>query len=1564
MAFKNAQNTIFGQSAKAHARSITQLDLDKSSSVFRETLDKWNARPANVVLPSDQEAGWTAPTAQGEFGSLADFRANQQAAQAGEEARAAREAELARIARERALEQEMRRREEDEERRRREQEAKLKPEAAPPASLAGLETQSTPPPDGMPEVPGTSFEPSGQTPQEGQEEQNSPIQGAAYNPNILVDASTGVVLEPETPPVAEGRFDNTDETPRPEAPREPTSTSEEMPSDRVNVTPPGTVTTPTAETIPASQTTGTPEGKVPIGTGTSASTDPTTQEEHSVLNAVYGGVFPSLDRLKEMGEASESSQATTENHALRYANRMEGEAFAYFNEDLTETFKTQASDFLVHMGYTVTEENLKNLSRLLFLMGNFDIAKNADRPAYNAQAKFDDIGTTAQAMGTQLLFQMVENLENQQNPFKIGENFGVLPAPITRDLAEWLSKSTRYELDEAGLYETSHYHWDTNYSAVLKSKTNKQKSVFTAFGNIADVLEGATPRSSVGTQRSIDPYDTASLLRRVTMAGEAMKDAAEGQVYSESIDSIILRVQRAMQDQEDSRARIEGRVAHDMEPMTFEEITYNPKEYVKRVVTKNLTHPTVIERINSVAAIMGILTVSQAIPNAVGSALQTANNLVAIRANYVTWGKALNRSFELPPQGMATLAHQKFGKEFQTALSLANVSMEALISAAARNVDMKQELYNKQELGSQQDALPNIKDLQDALARGEDAGELLKAYKQKGGTARAFQAAYNQALRLMTGDTLVSDKLDTIAFIQQYCLEMQLGPNPISPSEIYRMLEEMDGDRFLRDVLLTEQGLRALTQASKNSLQQITPATHLAGKLVRQHPKMRAGLGMLVTWYPRHAVSWLEAILPFTNTGHYLMRLVRNERQGTDQTGPVQVADILAGTNRNLSDAEHLGLWQALTLDTVQMGGYAMMTLLISGVIGALGFEEPDDPANIYDPFSYKVGGREVRLNWPWTDVLAGPMLMAASIHHGMKYKNMGETWKVFTNGLTRLALDHPLGEIVDLIGITENFNRSLVHAQARESGVLGSNDEIPMGEFLATQMQLFAARQVTRVVTPRIWRDIRTHFWSPTPDNYRRSAGLIYARNPDLESDTPANEQFETVGYQEYAWRSLAQRDDLLALFLNVSHGMLDPFDTVDGEQKTGYLREQQPLMTSSDIANKGWYDYLSVMYYVDDNGTEIELEPGDPIPDQVKIEYRDTSGWTEEQKNERISVVLDLVENLTFEQMDSVFLTIPYKTRDLTVDFLYDRIGERKRAKAEQLYAPGGYYDNSAYPNYNQRKELANELEVAVSVANTADYALIEKLSSDQIRIRSRKLAERETNWGTRYVDDEGNPVTTWEHFLNPDGSELELYPLNDPKSNFQNLRSVRKQDQDTYDFQTPVEQNGPVDMELLTKHLGGMKISGGKLKGEDLMDTLTAGGQLAGTGEQAEITGAMGNTRTVDDNLVTGLRNQVPLAEEPYKYYEKSEELKKREEESEKLIADLKKDSKSGSGSGYRRYGGGGGGGGYTPNIYSNPVRVSFDRANTMFNTKMNYTRLDYLRPSFMTKGSREAYRREDI
>lgn len=60
----------------------------------------------------------------------------------------------------------------------------------------------------------------------------------------------------------------------------------------------------------------------------------------------------------------------------------------------------------------------------------------------------------------------------------------------------------------------------------------------------------------------------------------------------------------------------------------------------------------------------------------------------------------------------------------------------------------------------------------------------------------------------------------------------------------------------------------------------------------------------------------------------------------------------------------------------------------------------------------------------------------------------------------------------------------------------------------------------------------------------------------------------------------------------------------------------------------------------------------------------------------------------------------------------------------------------------------------------------------------------------------------------------------------------------------------------------------------------------------------------------------------------------------------------------------YGSKAGSGNYSPRIYSNARSINADRPSTMYSKQPYNANRTYLNPSFSTKGSREAYKRQDI
>jgi hypothetical protein len=187
-----------------------------------------------------------------------------------------------------------------------------------------------------------------------------------------------------------------------------------------------------------------------------------------------------------------------------------------------------------------------------------------------------------------------------------------------------------------------------------------------------------------------------------------------------------------------------------------------------------------------------------------------------------------------------------------------------------------------------------------------------------------------------------------------------------------------------------------------------------------------------------------------------------------------------------------------------------------------------------------------------------------------------------------------------------------------------------------------------------------------------------------------------------------------------------------------------------------------------------------------------------------------------------------------------------------------------------------------------------------------------------------------------------------------------------QNTFDSQTGVAwQTDKTDLEFVKKQTQGKIIPDGMYKGRDMWDVLSAGGKVG--------PGVMGPQRYDMGRLLVGGRG----------YWPAERKIVNRPPDDPTTVAwtgdvgakglpvDWTKVTPGGNtraySSGRRSYsrGGGGGGGSYAPKIYSHPAySLNADKPAGLYSKTPSYTRFDYLRPKVLTKGSREAYRREDF
>ncbi len=270
----------------------------------------------------------------------------------------------------------------------------------------------------------------------------------------------------------------------------------------------------------------------------------------------------------------------------------------------------------------------------------------------------------------------------------------------------------------------------------------------------------------------------------------------------------------------------------------------------------------------------------------------------------------------------------------------------------------------------------------------------------------------------------------------------------------------------------------------------------------------------------------------------------------------------------------------------------------------------------------------------------------------------------------------------------------------------------------------------------------------------------------------------------------------------------------------------------------------------------------------------------------------------------------------------------------------------------SYEENYILKGEAWEEKDAAQKELEALVDTIWSDDIPYSPTVYNRWETTFRPLYVwregtEKAGQPATKWDWRLNKDDVEISVYASGDHRSSFWPFGIVDDQGENTYNAETKLAwQTKDTDLEFVRRFAEGNKIAKGLNSGQDLWSVIGPGVSKEGGWDNGK--------------LVMGVRAYVP-AQMPYQKVDPEDKWLGKDYEKSEPNDPAKKTSSLGS-----RWGGSwGGSGGYAPNIYSHPAySLRTDKPAGLYSKVPYEARFDYLRPSFTTKGSREAYRREDF
>lgn len=808
-------------------------------------------------------------------------------------------------------------------------------------------------------------------------------------------------------------------------------------------------------------------------------------------------------------------------------------------------------------------------------------------------------------------------------------------------------------------------------------------------------------------------------------------------------------------------------------------------------------------------------------------------------------------------------------------------------------------------------------------------------------------------------------------------------PSNLTAEEIEQLMSGPDGiGNTIGHLLATNEGWDAFIGVSNQNVGRRSPLSYGAEYLLRKNGVVDFLITDCFEKYVTYGLNFMQLWLPMSNTISYMVTkgLVKIAPNGS----MIKDAQFyqMGGTDEFLT-----GLAKNLIYDIFRMLNIGMVGLFWCAFIMAMGLEDPDDDDDKYNWLQYKIGGENWIPAWWMNDLsswgLPFGMALAVYLNHPDDAERIQ---KVFWNGCYSMMEGTT---IIDAINFVTNTDENIqqMRDMISDPTKIGAPD-IPT--IVGMEFVQFGA-DTLRNLTPAVIRDffpgnkkdsllLGNEDWArsdtqvyKTLDDIGFVGGTEEERNAkrqeirDLQMTKRLDEKGDTDDYIEYRLRNMSKDNPLLALGLNLTrNGFLYDNGTSD---KTSYLYEERPISTKKDPLRAWWFD-------------------------RYDFSYDDLAAMTTEEqgayKQLHLSMVLEDIAS--FDSPQEAFANgyiIPYEERKNATELLYQDI------VLQQL-------------NFYERKQSGDfssgaEKEIAYATMKSSvdkDYKILKDwLQSDYIPFSDESYYKRQTDVKKDYYWPNGDPATGIDYLLNP-WCKVRYTPMGNPKTSFLPFTRVRRHDEEIgYNGETinnwvvPGLTNPKKIHDMLAER--GAIAKSGQDKDKVLSELLYGGqGELGDMSnimfpgnEDLHITPYDGAITKEAMNPLDSTYGAPTIGYRSWVYGQRNlpSDITDMDVESiaKQMGVDLNSMKGGGSGSysygngghgwyrrspnyrAWKKYGGSGGGGGaYNPKIYSTPGRVYNTKAAGLNSRPPYKATSTYLRPGFVTKGSREAYRRNDI
>lgn len=825
---------------------------------------------------------------------------------------------------------------------------------------------------------------------------------------------------------------------------------------------------------------------------------------------------------------------------------------------------------------------------------------------------------------------------------------------------------------------------------------------------------------------------------------------------------------------------------------------------------------------------------------------------------------------------------------------------------------------------------------------------------------------------------------------------------------------------MFKSLIQTEAGREAFMTMGITSLGAKSPIEHLVRRILGANGVTEFAVRSIIDRFPEYGVQKILRQVPFSKTISYMMSrgisgigdfLAAGDQDAGGIVGAMQrMSDYQAGARYN---SFWVGLRKNLVYDSVMAGNKLLVAAIARYMFAMLGgLHEPPEEQDRWTYSEWIIGEGEYAtpMKWAWwTDDLMGvslPLGIAWTIAEQGDWspEACADATAVFMNAVANFDDGTAVFDVIDMVN---NFDEYIDDAQ-------GVNVDAydPTFNERARATIMTGIINMLGDVTPTFMGQIIP--WSRdyllAGDTYARTASKVYdTRNRTMEEAQDLN---KTVGVDDYVEREVRRataNNWLAGLMMDLFSGAWK-----EGSNITSFRYGYMPINTRADPFDLS--DAMPYMRFYLDTSVDGDL-PDDPdrrasaldVRAEEVLQYIKDQGYDTPYEAARDGFSLNL------EAMQNCYSYCKSRYNEL-----YDELNERK--------ANEGRLPQTEYNSYRQRMAYYYTLyhdwfgygsEIPVSMVryleqNTSyetryvgendqpmtylDYALPQGGARNTARNLISGVA------GILGFDEAQRAAMAG--VVSDDKAMREQYAYGDPQTVLP--VSMPRTRGKAYNYETPsyyafVDENGVGHGDLgamydraqdATVQMGmdqgasvlelewggqGTNMKDGNLEEMNLErgDVFTLGGNRGRNWVLS--TDTLPSSYWQDDeickalNLDPSMRNLGSpdtsdgsnAATDPTKVGSLSEAEKLDDPNGAGYDYGSGGGSYGGySGGGYYRYYSGGGGSSYTPRIYSTTHSVYPGRASGMGVRTPYKPTTTYLRPSYSTKGSREAYRRNDL